>query len=1001
MTQKKLTVPFLTLRPGEYSSVSDAATAIIRYNLLLNRLEVSLDSSPYTPFGAGGDGYLYDQLVAAPQTEPLLDGYVAYIDGYSTELNKVSIEDILSLGVGGGVASVSASSPLVSSGGANPVVSFPTWPANASGALSNDGYGNLSWSSSPGGGISGTIAATQIAFGTGTDTLGGESGLTWDTAQKLARVSNSGNYTDLLSTGVFAKAAGVGSNEVEISIDDGSGLPVITALNGATGGIVDLTPGSIRFREQSAAPAPSPFVIDVDSNTLKLGTVDALGVEIGSTLAAVTISGAFTLPVVDGANGEVLTTDGTGAVSWAAVPSTPSGGPTDSVQINDGYGGFIGYSGLTWNNSQSTLTAPVLALAEGTAPAGTSARGKLWANSAANARPYWTDDTGQTYNLTLDRFNTITPAATVVIDASPDLPVFNSLSVDQDTTFTTANLGPGRSASVRVVCDGTTRSLTFPTGPGGWTWLGSGPPSVLAAGDVGYLSITAYGTTDADVVAAWSYENMPAGISGMGTDNQVVIWSGSYTQDGSANFTFNGTTLGLVGGLSQSAGAVNLTANAASSLTTSSGSLTLTSAAAATWSTAAGNLAITSASSLQLAAAAASEVVVNDSGLASNFRVESDTNANMLFVDGTNNRVGFGTATPLAALDLASGQFAIPDGTAAAPAISFRDDLNTGIFSPTNDIFGVAVNGSEAVRIQQSAGTPVVLIGTSTVYGAITVDSGSTDGTAGAVMLGHANAGTVLQESYRGGQFAGVRSRGTKAAPTQIGAGDGMVSVLGTGWTNTSGINYGALITMKAEQAFTSTASGGRIEFHTTTNGTDGFTTLGGATTERMRITNAGLVGIGTSTPSALLSVGASSQFQVDSSGNLARINNIPYTFPSAQGAAGTILTNDGYGALSWAENAAQATSAPISTKSSNYTMTTADGTILVDATSGNITVTLPTAASAVESIFTIKKKDVTFHTVTVDANGAELIDGAATYVLSTQYEAIKIQSDGSAWWII
>lgn len=999
MTQKKLTVPFLTLRPGEYSSVSDAATAIIRYNLLLNRLEVSLDSSPYTPFGAGGDGYLYDQLVAAPQTEPLLDGYVAYIDGYSTELNKVSIEDILSLGVGGGVASVSASSPLVSSGGANPVVSFPTWPANASGALSNDGYGNLSWSSSPGGGISGTIAATQIAFGTGTDTLGGESGLTWDTAQKLARVSNSGNYTDLLSTGVFAKAAGVGSNEVEISIDDGSGLPVITALNGATGGIVDLTPGSIRFREQSAAPAPSPFVIDVDSNTLKLGTVDALGVEIGSTLAAVTISGAFTLPVVDGANGEVLTTDGTGAVSWAAVPSTPSGGPTDSVQINDGYGGFIGYSGLTWNNSQSTLTAPVLALAEGTAPAGTSARGKLWANSAANARPYWTDDTGQTYNLTLDRFNTLTPAATVVIDASPDLPVFNSLSVDQNTTFTTANLGPGRSASVRVVCDGTTRSLTFPTGPGGWTWLGSGPPSVLAAGDVGYLSITAYGTTDADVVAAWSYENMPAGISGMGTDNQVVIWSGSYTQDGSANFTFNGTTLGLVGGLSQSAGAVNLTANAASSLTTSSGSLTLTSAAAATWSTTAGNLAITSASSLQLAAAAASEVVVNDSGLASNFRVESDTNANMLFVDGTNNRVGFGTATPLTALDLASGQFAIPDGTAAAPAIAFRDDLNTGIFSPSNDIVGVAVNGSEIVRFQQSGGSPVVLVGTSTVYGQFTFDS--PDVTAGAVMLAHANAGTVPQESYRGGQFAGVRSRGTKAAPTQIGAGDGMVNVLGAGWTATGGINYGAMMTMKAEQAFTATASGGRIEFHTTTSGTDGFTTLGGATTERMRITNAGLIGIGTGTPSSLLSVGATSQFQVDSSGNLARINNIPYTFPSVQGAAGTVLTNDGSGILSWAESTAQATSAPISTKSSNYTLTTADGTILVDATSGGITITLPSAASATESIFTIKKKDVTSNAVTVDASGAELIDGAVTYALNTQYEAIKIQSDGSAWWII
>ena len=42
----------------------------------------------------------------------------------------------------------------------------------------------------------------------------------------------------------------------------------------------------------------------------------------------------------------------------------------------------------------------------------------------------------------------------------------------------------------------------------------------------------------------------------------------------------------------------------------------------------------------------------NEQGLASDFRVESDGNQNMLFVDGTNNRVGIGTATPGALLDV-------------------------------------------------------------------------------------------------------------------------------------------------------------------------------------------------------------------------------------------------------------------------------------------------------------------------------------------------------------
>ena len=214
--------------------------------------------------------------------------------------------------------------------------------------------------------------------------------------------------------------------------------------------------------------------------------------------------------------------------------------------------------------------------------------------------------------------------------------------------------------------------------------------------------------------------------------------------------------------------------------------------------------------------------------------------------------VGIGGA-PTTKLDVTSGQLAIPDGTAAAPAIAFRDDLNTGFYSPTNDIVGVAVNGTEIARFQQSGGSPVFLVGTSTVYGQFTFDSA--DVTAGAVMLGHGAAGTVLQESYRGGQFAGVRSRGTKAAPTGVGAGDGLVDMLGAGWTATGGINYGGLVTFKAEEAYTATASGGRIEFHTTTSGTDGFTTLGSATTERVRITNAGNVGIGTSTPGAKLEV--------------------------------------------------------------------------------------------------------------------------------------------------
>ncbi|RLC88227.1 MAG: hypothetical protein DRJ03_03520 [Chloroflexi bacterium] len=82
------------------------------------------------------------------------------------------------------------------------------------------------------------------------------------------------------------------------------------------------------------------------------------------------------------------------------------------------------------------------------------------------------------------------------------------------------------------------------------------------------------------------------------------------------------------------------------------------------------------------------------------------------------------------------------------------------------------------------------------------------------------------------------------------------------------------------------------------------------------------------------------------------------------------------------------------------YTATDLDSAIIVDATSGAVTVTLPDAATVDQKILTIKKIDNS-NNVTVDGNGSQTIDGSATQVLSTQYEALTIQSDGSNWYIL
>lgn len=91
----------------------------------------------------------------------------------------------------------------------------------------------------------------------------------------------------------------------------------------------------------------------------------------------------------------------------------------------------------------------------------------------------------------------------------------------------------------------------------------------------------------------------------------------------------------------------------------------------------------------------------------------------------------------------------------------------------------------------------------------------------------------------------------------------------------------------------------------------------------------------------------------------------------------------------------------PIVTKLIDYTATVSDHTILCDATSGVVTITLPAVAGTSGRLYVIKKIDSSANNVVVDGNGSEVIDGATTQTLTSIYESITIQSNGSAWYII
>ncbi len=73
----------------------------------------------------------------------------------------------------------------------------------------------------------------------------------------------------------------------------------------------------------------------------------------------------------------------------------------------------------------------------------------------------------------------------------------------------------------------------------------------------------------------------------------------------------------------------------------------------------------------------------------------------------------------------------------------------------------------------------------------------------------------------------------------------------------------------------------------------------------------------------------------------------------------------------------------------------------LVNATSANITVTLPTAINSARREYHIKKTDSSVNTVTVATAGSETIDDGTTAVIENQYESIRVYSDGSNFHII
>lgn len=107
-------------------------------------------------------------------------------------------------------------------------------------------------------------------------------------------------------------------------------------------------------------------------------------------------------------------------------------------------------------------------------------------------------------------------------------------------------------------------------------------------------------------------------------------------------------------------------------------------------------------------------IVFNDLGGNFDFRVEGDTDQNLLFVDASTDRVGIGTSSPSSKLHV-NGPITVTAGNAGAPSFTFVDDSDIGIYRAGVNSLAFSTSGVERIRIGPDGEVGIGMTGSSTI----------------------------------------------------------------------------------------------------------------------------------------------------------------------------------------------------------------------------------------------------------------------------------------------
>ena len=231
------------------------------------------------------------------------------------------------------------------------------------------------------------------------------------------------------------------------------------------------------------------------------------------------VTGAFSVVgsasvSVDASIAGNLSVTGTASVtSDASVGGTFSATGNASFAANASIAANLKADGEFWIDAEAAL------------PAGEAGYGKLAVKSSGDGVLYFIDGAGQAHYAMADGLDSSLSGPAPVLDLDPALPAYRSIAISGNTAFTTDHRAAGRGLSLKLdnSAGASSRTLSFPSGPTGWKWLGGSAPALLEAGKIGIVSIVCYGSDDSDIVAAWSYSDSVQ-ITGAGTPGQVAFF---------------------------------------------------------------------------------------------------------------------------------------------------------------------------------------------------------------------------------------------------------------------------------------------------------------------------------------------------------------------------------------------------------------------------------------------------------------------------------------------